>query len=50
MVITPAGELGGIGIYSLHSEFSARDAREGVKDTRSFQLGSLRQLAIVMNH
>ena len=33
VVITPAGELGGIGIYSLHSEFSARDAREGVKHT-----------------
>ena len=33
LVVTPGGEVGSIGVYALHREFSQAQAREGVKTT-----------------
>lgn len=33
LVVTPSGEVGSIGVYALHTEFSEADAKAGVKNT-----------------
>lgn len=33
LVVTPSGEVGSIGVYALHTEFSQADAQNGVKST-----------------
>src|SRR6266540_1634530 len=32
-IFTPSGEVGSIGVYALHTEFSEADAKLGVKST-----------------
>lgn len=33
LVVTPSGEVGSIGVYALHTEFSEADARDGIRNT-----------------
>jgi signal peptide peptidase SppA len=33
LVVTPSGEVGSIGVYAMHTEFSGANARAGIKST-----------------